>query len=206
MRGYREFYLDLAGNPALAYELMDYVVDLKIRYWEEVLENVGDMIDVVVLEDDLGQQDRLLVSPSMYREVVKPRHKRIFSFLRSKLRDQTYLMLHSDGAILELIPDLIEMGVQILNPIQSSAAGMNLEALKKEFGKDLVFWGGGIESQGVLSFGTPDEVRNAVARNIEILAPGGGFVFSVVHNIQPEVPPENILAMWEALQEYGIYT
>ncbi len=205
LRGYTNFYLDLAGNPALAGSLMGRLTDLKIRYWDRILSEVGDLIDVVLFEDDLGQQDRTLTSPQMYRELVKPHHKRLFSFIKEKSSGSIAVMLHSDGSIYDLIPDLIEIGVDILNPIQLNCAKMDTHRLKNEFGSDLVFWGGGVDTQGTLAFGTPDEVSDEVKRRIDDLAPGGGFVFASVHNIQPKVPPENIMSMWETLQEYGTY-
>ena len=169
------------------------------------LEEIGDLIDIIVQEDDLGQQDRPLMSPQMYRELIKPRHKRIFKYLNENTNEDTYLFLHSDGSIYDLMPDLIEIGVDILNPIQVGAAKMDPQNLKKEFGDQITFWGGGVDTQGVLSFGSPDEVREDVKRRIETFAPGGGYVFATIHNIQPEVPAENIVAMWETLQEFGKY-
>jgi uroporphyrinogen decarboxylase len=115
------------------------------------------------------------------------------------------IFYHSCGAISPLIPDLIESGIDILNPVQVSAAGMDTKELKKNFGKDLTFYGGGVDTQRVLPHGTPQEVRDEVKRRIDDLAPGGGFVFNTVHNIQADVPPENIMAMWEAVREYGVY-
>lgn len=203
MRGYMNFYLDLAGNPSFACSLLDKFTDLKIQYWDAVLNEVGDLVNVIVYEDDLGQQDRTLTSPEMYRKLVKPRHRRLFSSIRQKISDSTYLFLHSDGSIYDIIPDLIEIGVDILNPVQVNATNMDSRKLKKEFGNEIVFWGGGVDTQGVLSFGTPDEVRDEVKKRIEDFAPGGGFVLSTIHNIQPEVPPANIMAMWETLQSYG---
>ncbi len=205
MRGYMNFYLDLAGNPSFACRLMDKFTELKLQYWDTVLNEVGDLVNVIVYEDDLGQQDRPLISPEMYRKLVKPRHRRIFSSIKRKISDSTYILMHSDGAIYDLLPDLIEIGVDIINPVQVSAAKMDSAKLKKEFGDEIVFWGGGVDTQKVLSFGTPDGVRDEVKRRIEDLAPGGGFVFGTIHNIQPEVPPANIIAMWETLQEYGVY-
>jgi len=205
MRGYREFYLDLASRPALACSLMDQLVDTKIAYWERIFDLIGDLADIVVLEDDLGQQDRPLVSPRMYRELIKPRHARLVSFVKDRMRDDGFVFLHSDGSVYELIPDLIEIGFDILNPIQVNAAHMDSARLKREFGHDIVFWGGGVDTQGVLSFGTPDQVRDEVKRRVDDLAPGGGFVFSTIHNIQPEVPPENIVAMLQALSDFGSY-
>jgi uroporphyrinogen decarboxylase len=205
MRGYVRFFLDLAENPSFACSLMDKFTDLTIQYWDRIINEVGDLINIIIYEDDLGEQKGTIISPEMYRKLVKPRHKRIFSFLKQKKSGSTYILMHSDGSIYDLIPDLIEIGVEILNPLQVSAAQMNPERLKKEFGDDITFWGGGVDTQRVLPFGTPDDVRDEVKKRIEELAPGGGFVFTTVHNIQPEVPPANFMAMWETLQKYGKY-
>jgi len=112
---------------------------------------------------------------------------------------------HSDGNVRPLIPDFLEIGVEILNPIHIRAKDMEPAGLKRDFGRDLVFWGGGVDTQGILPSGTPQEVKDDVRRNIEALAPGGGYVFNTIHNIQADVPPENLIAMWQALQEYGVY-
>lgn len=205
MRGYTRFYTDLARNSAFACGLMDQFTDLKIAYWETMFHGLADLIDIVVYEDDLGQQDRTLLSPKMYRELVKPRHRRLFRQIKKLAPDHVKIFMHSDGSLYDIIPDLIEVGVDILNPVQVNAARMSPTLLKREFGQDLVFWGGGADSQGVLSFGTPDEVREEARANIEALAPGGGYVFSSIHNIQPEVPPENVEAMLTALERHGRY-
>ena len=140
----------------------------------------------------------------MYRRYLQPRHKELFRFIKS--HSHAAIFLHSCGAIYKLIPDLIEAGVDILNPIQLGAVNMgDTKKLKQEFGKDITFWGGGINSQTILPQGTPKEVKEEVRKRMEDLAPGGGFVFASVHNIQPDVPPENIIAMWEAWKEYGYY-
>ena len=204
MRGYENFYLDLAGNPSLACSLMDKLTDLKIQFWDTVLDEIGDLIHIIVIEDDLGEQDRTIVSPKMYRKLVKPRHKRLFSFIKPKA-PELYIFFHSDGSIYDVIPDLIEIGIDILNPIQVSAAKMDTKRLKKEFGNEITFWGGGCDTQRVLPYGILQEVRDEVKKRIDDLAPGGGFIFNTVHNIQADVPPENIMAMWETLQRYGKY-
>jgi uroporphyrinogen decarboxylase len=149
-------------------------------------------------------QYRMLISPAMYRRIVKPLHRQLFDFIHA--RTKAKIFFHSCGAVRPVIGDLIEIGVDILNPVQVSATGMDSAELKREFGKDIVFWGGGVDTQGMYGTGTPQEVRDDVKRRIEDLAPGGGFVFATVHNIQGNVPPENIMAMWDALQEYGIYS
>jgi uroporphyrinogen decarboxylase len=134
---------------------------------------------------------------------VKPLHAELFAFIRSRTRAKVFF--HSCGAIRELLPDLVEIGVDILNPVQVSATGMETAALKRDFGRDLVFWGGGVDTQGVLGSGTPGDVRAEVRRRVADLAPGGGFVFASVHNIQANVPPENVAAMWEAVEAGGAY-
>jgi uroporphyrinogen decarboxylase len=179
------------------------LVEFKSAFWERALAEVGDLVDIVVEADDLGGQNAPLLSPRTYRSLIQPRHKRLFRFIKEQA--PVKLFYHTCGAVKGLIPDLVEAGIDILNPVQISAKGMGLCELKQEFGRDLVFWGGGVDTQGVLGTATPKQVKMHVKRNIEALAPGGGFVFAAVHDIQPNVPPENILAMWEAWQAYGVY-
>jgi uroporphyrinogen decarboxylase len=150
-------------------------------------------------------QDRLLISPRTFRQHIKPRLRQLIQGIKQSAA-HVKVLLHSDGAILEILPDLIEIGVDILNPVQVSAKGMGDTAfLKSEFGKDLVFWGG-IDTQRILPFGTPQQVEDEVKRRIEDLAPGGGFVMASVHNIQFNTPPQNILAMHKAWREVGAYS
>lgn len=203
LRGYANFYADLAGEPGMACKVMDKALDVKMKYWEKVLDLAGDVIDVVQEADDLGSQNNMLISPDMYRKYVKPRHKELFHLIHSKTKAKVFL--HSCGSFREVIPDLIEAGVDIINPVQFNASGMESRKLKADFGRDLTFWGGGVDTQRILPAGTVEEVRECVKRQIEALAPGGGFVFNTVHNIQADVPPQNIVAMLEALQEYGKY-
>lgn len=184
--------------------LFDKLTELKLDYWRTALEEVGDLVDVVTYADDYGTQVSQIISPRMFRKQIKPRVKQVFD-LQEQLAPHAKRLFHSDGNVRPLIPDFIEIGVDILNPIQATAKGMEPAALKAEFGKELVFWGGGVDTQGILPNGTPREVKDDVRRNIELLAPGGGYVFNTVHNIQADVPPANIIAMWEALQEFGVY-
>lgn len=202
-RGFEDFYLDLAINPDFTAYMLDRMVEFKCAFWERALAEMGDLVDVALEYDDLAGQQSLLFSPETYREIVKPRHERLFSFIKEQAAVK--LFFHTDGAVRPLIGDLIDIGVDILNPIQFTADNMNLEELKRDFGEDLVFWGAGVDTQGVLWTGTPAEVKDDVRRNIEALAPGGGFIFAAVHDIQANVPPENIVAMWEAWKEYGVY-
>jgi uroporphyrinogen decarboxylase len=203
LRGFDRYYADIALNPDLLGAIMDRVVELKEAYWERALAEAGPYADVVMEADDFAGQHRLLISPASYRRLAKPRHKRLFDFIHARTRAKIFF--HSCGAVRPAIPDLIEVGVDILNPVQLSAAGMDSAELKREFGREIVFWGGGVDTQRVLGRGTPAEVRDEVRRRIEDLAPGGGFIFAAVHNIQADVPVENIVAMREALREYGVY-
>ena len=204
LRGYEDFYLDLVRAPALAEMVLDATLQFHLDFWGAALEEVGDLLDVAVEYDDLGWQSGLLISGEMYRRYVKPRHGQLFDFI--KTRSRAAVFLHSCGAVKELIPDFIESGVDILNPVQVSAAGMgDTRHLKEEYGDELVFWGGGVDTQRTLPRGTPAEVKEEVKRRIDDLAPHGGFVFAAVHNIQADVPPENVMAMWEAWSEYGSY-
>jgi uroporphyrinogen decarboxylase len=202
-RGFTNYFSDFANNEPLLVALMRKVMELKMAYWDIALREMGDNVDAVNEADDFAGQFRMLISPAMYRRIVKPLHKELFDFIHA--RTKAKLFFHSCGAIRPVIGDLIEIGVDILNPVQVSATGMDSAELKREFGKDITFWGGGVDTQRVLGSGTPDDVRADTRKRIEDLAPGGGFVFATVHNIQGNVPPENIMAMWETLQEYGVY-
>ncbi len=204
LRGWENFYVDLAGNPEFAVALMNRYLDVKLRMAERALEEVGDNVDIVfVSSDDLGMIDRTMVSPEMYRELVKPVQRRSFDFFRERTHAKRFF--HTDGAVYPIIEDFIEIGAEALNPIQISAAGMGDTArLKAEFGDRLAFWGA-VDTHTVLPHGTPDDVREEVRRRIADLAPGGGYVLCSVHNIQPEVPPENVAAMFDAAYELGRY-
>jgi uroporphyrinogen decarboxylase len=204
MRGYQQFYADMILNPAIVHAIMSRELEIKQKYWEKALETVGANVLVVSCADDLGGQNGLLVSLKMYKELIWPYHKQLFELIKRKAKTKVYIFFHNDGAVYPTIPLLIEAGVDILNPWQVSARGMDDTArFKREYGKDLTIWGGSCDTQRTLPFGTPQEVRDETRRRIEDLAPGGGFVFAPIHVIQQGVPPENILAWWETLQEYG---
>jgi uroporphyrinogen decarboxylase len=203
MRGFDNYFSDFANNEKFLVALMTKVMELKMQYWGIALHEAGDHVSAVNEADDFAGQFRMLISPAMYRRIVKPLHKQLFDFIHA--RTKAKLFFHSCGAIRPVIRDLIEIGVDIINPVQVSATGMDSAELKHEFGPDITFWGGGVDTQRVLGTGTPEDVRADTRRRIEDLAPGGGFVFATVHNIQGNVPAENIMAMWETLQEYGVY-
>ncbi len=202
LRGYLRYYTDMGADTQNAEFFLDKMLELKAAFWQQALDRVGDLIDVVNESDDLAGQQSMLMSLKAYRKLVKPRHRELFATIK-RSAPHVKLLLHSCGAMRPVIPDLIEIGVDILNPIQLGAQGMDGAGLKRDFGKDLVFWGGGVDTQATLVRGTPDEVRAEVRRNIETLAPGGGYVFAAQHVIQPDVRPENFMAMWETLQQYG---
>ena len=205
MRSFEDFYMDFAADPSLACYLMDKLLEIRMAYWDIVLKELGDHILVVMEGQDLGEQKGTMLSPEMYRKYVKPREKKLFSHIKKIAPEPTYIFFHTCGSVYDVIPDLIESGVDILNPVQVSAAKMDTARLKKEFGKELSFWGGGVDTQDILPHGTPQQVKDEVKKRIDDLAPGGGFVFNTVHNIQADVPVENLMAMWETLQEYGVY-
>ena len=202
-RGFENYFTDFYLHPDIAEYIMDKVVELKMIYWENMLNEIGDLADVVIEADDLAGQKNLFFSKEMYRKFIKPRHAKLFSFIKS--RTNAKLFYHCDGAIEPLLWDLIEEGIDILNPVQKSAAGIDYKQLKKVYGKDLSFWGAGVDTQRVFDSGTPEEVRRDTRENIEIMMEGGGYVCTPIHNTQASVPPENYMAFWETLQEYGVY-
>lgn len=202
--GFEEWFCLLASNQDLAIKIMDKVLEFHLGYWDAVLSRVGRYVQVAVIADDLGTQDSLLISPNMYRKFIKPRHKKLVDFIKSKANVKVFL--HSDGAIRELMPDIIEIGIDILNPVQLTAKGMSdTKLLKEEFGEKIVFWGGGCDTQKILPFGKPKDVKDEVEKRVSDLKPGGGFVFAPVHNIQPEVPIENVLTLYKIALSCGQY-
>ena len=203
--GMENLLMMMITNEKAACALFDKLLQLKLDYWQTALSELGDLVDIVTYADDYGTQTSQIISPDMFRRLVKPRVKTLFDAF-AKLAPHAKRFFHSDGNVRPLIPDFLEMGVDILNPIHIRAKDMEPKALKRDFGRSLVFWVGGVDTQGVLPTGTPKEVKDDVRRNIEALAPGGGYVFNTIHNIQADVPPANIIAMWEALQEYGVYS
>jgi len=205
MTGYEKFYMDMVANQKLVHAVMSKILEIKMRYWEKALETVGENVLVVSCADDLGGQNGLLVSLGMYKELIWPYHKRLFEFIKQKANARVYIFFHNDGAIYETLPLLIEAGVDIINPWQVNCDGMDDTAkFKREYGEDLTVWGGSCDPR-VLEFGTRADVREETRRRIDELAPGGGFIFAPIHVIQGGVPPENIMAWWETLQECGNY-
>ncbi len=194
-----QFLMLLAGNPGRAEEFLDRVVELHLANLEKYLGAVGDSIDIIVFGDDLGSQRGPQISPAMYRELFKPRHAKMWR--RAKELADVKVMLHCCGGVRPLLDDLIDAGLDAINPVQISCSGMETRALKADFGDRLTLWGGGCDTHLVLARGTPDEVCQHVREQVALLEPGGGFVFQQVHNILADVPPENIIAMFDAVQE-----
>jgi uroporphyrinogen decarboxylase len=203
MQGMETFLLNMARDPQFARALLErnaaYCKELMGRF----LQELGDNVDIIKIGDDLGTQTSLMISPKMYREILKPIHADFIRFIRE--RTKARVLFHSDGDVAPLIPDFIEIGVDILNPIQTSAGTMSdLAALKKQFGRQIVFCGG-IDTHRLLPFGSPADVRKEVQRVISLLGPGGGFMLGAVHTVMNDVPPENVLAMVDAVEEFGRY-
>jgi uroporphyrinogen decarboxylase len=193
--------MDLVSNQAEVERLLDALLELHLATLEKVCRAVGDIADILRFGDDLGMDSGPFMQPATYRKLFKPRQKILCEYVKKHSRMHTFL--HSCGSIYKLIPDLIEAGFEVLNPVQTSAKDMEPERLKREFGADLTFWGAGVDTRTVLNQATCREVKDHVKRRLEILSPGGGFVFNTVHNILPDVPPENILAMFEAIEEFN---
>ena len=206
LRGIDNFLCDLYQNPEMAEYLLDVLVEMKIKYWNKALEAVGENVMLITEADDLGTQDSMMISPEMYRKFLKPRHQKIHAFIKNKAKRPVKIFFHCCGSIYNIIPDLIESHIDILNPYQVNAKNMDdTKMFKKEFGKEMTIWGGGCDTQRILNLGSRQQVIDETKKRIDDLAPGGGFVFTPVHNIQGEVPPENIMAMWETWDIYGKY-
>lgn len=196
LRGYQDWYTDFYLNPDILCAIMDAILERRLAVATRAVDAVGDIVDVVSCSDDVADQRGPMVSPETYRTFIKPRHQRFFDMIHS--RTEAKLLFHTDGSVIKLLPDFIEIGIDFINPVQVSAKGMDDTAwLKREFGHDIGFWGA-IDNVRVLPYGTPDDVRAEVERRIHDLGSTGGYVLAAVHNIQPDVPPENIVAMFEA--------
>jgi uroporphyrinogen decarboxylase len=201
LRRMDKLLMDLLLEPAEVARLVDALMERHMPVLEKVCQAVGDVVDFLRFGDDLGMNTGPLFDPAIYRKIFKPGHKVICDYVKTHSR--MYTFFHSCGSIYQLIPDLIEIGIDVINPVQINARDMEPGRLKKEFGKDIAFWGGGVDTQSVLNRGKPADVAEHVKRNLEVFAPGGGFVFNTVHNIMPDVPPENIVAMFEAVAGFN---
>jgi uroporphyrinogen decarboxylase len=203
LRGLENLFTDMLEQPAVLETIIDRTLQFWLDWFRLFLDEAGDVVDVIMIGDDLAGQNGPLFSPRIYRETVKPRQKRLVQYIRSRSRARVWY--HSCGSIPTYLPDLLDNGIDIFNPVQISAKGMDPASLKARFGDQVVFWGGGVDSQHVLPRGTPEQVRESVRRNLAAFKPGGGYVFNNVHNIQADVPPDNVLAMFDAAFEFGGY-
>jgi uroporphyrinogen decarboxylase len=195
--------MDMLENPGFCEVLLDQM----LQYWKDFyagfLGEIGDVVDVVMIGDDLAGQNGPLFSPDFYRQIVKPRQKALVQHIKTLTKAKVWY--HTCGACKAYISELVDNGVDILNPIQLSAEGMDPAELKSRFGKKIVFWGGAIDSQHVLPYASTNEIRSQVRKNLEILRSGGGYVFSTVHNIQADIPAQSIVALFDAAYDCGFY-
>lgn len=203
MRGLERWYIDMIENPAFCEALLDKMLKFWIDYYTGFMGQAGDIIDVVMIGDDLAGQSGPLFSPDLYRNIVKPRQKKLVQHIKSKTAAK--ILYHTCGSCFEYIPDLINNGIDILNPVQIGLVNMEPRKLKDMFGSRVSFWGAGIDAQHILAFAEPSEIREQVRGNLQIFKPSGGYVFNNVHNIQFDVPAENIVALFDAAYEFGFY-
>jgi hypothetical protein len=201
IRGIEEWYVSTHTRKDYVKKVFSGQFDIAIENYKRIYKVIGNTVDAVYISGtDFGMQQGLFISLDDYRELFKPLHKKVNSWVHENTEWKTFV--HSCGSVYKLIPDFIDAGFDIINPVQISAKDMDPVRLKEEFGKDIVFWGGGVDTQKTLPFGTPKQVREEVKRLIDIFADGGGFVFNTVHDVQANVPFENIIAMLDVIQEY----
>jgi uroporphyrinogen decarboxylase len=200
LRRMDNFLMDLVTDQKEVERLLDALLEKHLTTLEKVCNSVGDIADIIRFGDDLGMDSGPFMAPEIYKKIFKPRHKILCDYVKKNSGMHTFL--HSCGSIYLLIPHLIEAGIEIINPVQTSCYQMEPERLKREFGRDITFWGGGCETRSTLNKAKPDQIKNHVKKRLEIFSKDGGFVFNTVHNILPDVPPENIVAMFEAIEEF----
>ncbi len=201
LRRMDNFLMDLLCDPYNVEKLLDHLMIRHLATLEKVCHAVGDIVDIIRFGDDLGMTTGPFMDAETYRTLFKPRHKILCDYVKANSTMHTFI--HSCGSISLLMPDMIEAGIEIFNPVQTNAWKMDPRFLKKEFGKNCTFWGGGIENVGMLNDGTPEKIRDQVLERMEIFSEGGGFVFNTVHNILPDVPPQNVVAMFNAVKEFN---
>lgn len=201
LRRMDNFMMDVFVDQDNVRALLDALMEIHMATLEKVCAAVGDIVDILRFGDDLGMDSGPFMSPEIYRDIFKPHHTKLNEYVHKNSQMKTFI--HSCGSIYKLLPDMIEAGYDIFNPVQTNCEGMDPVTLKKEFGSNITFWGGGCDTRAVLNNASPQEVKDHVKERLEIFSPGGGFVFNTVHNILPEVPPENIIAMFEAIDEFN---
>jgi len=204
LMGYERFLIDIVSNREFVEKLLDKLVKANIEYAKRYLDKVADYIDVIMVGgEDIATQSSLEINPILYREIIKPRQKELWQFI--KQNSKAHILVHSCGAMSDIIEDYIEIGVDAINPVQVSAANMNSKMLKEKYGDRITFWGGGCDTQKVLPLGLPKDIEREAKVRIKDFAPNGGFVFNQVHIIQPNIKPENIVALFDSAYEYGRY-
>lgn len=200
LRRMDNFLMDLVCERDNVERLLDQLLERHLATLEKVCAAVGDVVDIIRFGDDLGMTTGPFMDPQTYRDLFKPRHKQLCDYVKKNSKMHTFI--HSCGSISLLMPDLIDAGIEIFNPVQTNSRGMEPEFLKREFGADCTFWGGGVETVGTLNVGSPEQIHDQIFERLDIMSKGGGFVFNTVHNIMPDVPPENVVAMFEAIDEW----
>jgi uroporphyrinogen decarboxylase len=205
LQGWEDHYVNLIANPAVSEAVFEGLTEFHLAQCDAILDALGPYIQVILMSDDLGFQDRPMIRPELFREMVKPYYVRIVDLIKGKQPD-IKIVFHSDGAIYPFLEDFVDVGIDAVNPVQVSCQGMGDTArLNEEIGDQLTFWGGGVDTQFTLPRGTPEEIQAEVRRRIEDLAPGGGYIFATVHNVQYDVPPENVVACYDAAIEHREY-
>jgi hypothetical protein len=204
IRDVEEWYISTASRQDYVYKVFEKQCEIALANLEKIRPVVGDRVSVVfVTGTDFGMQTGLMTSPETYRKLYKPFHAEVNNWIHNNTPWKTFV--HSCGAVMGLMVDFVDAGFDVVNPVQCSAAQMNPKELKKRFGGQITFWGGGADTQKTLPFGSPEEVKKEVRERIEAFAPGGGFVFNAIHNIQARTPVENVLAVFETVREFGRY-
>jgi len=201
LRRMDNFLMDLIAEPEQVERLLDSLMEVHLRTLEKVCAAVGDVADLCRFGDDLGTDTGPFMAPATYRSLFKSRHTQLCDYVHRNSSMKTFL--HSCGSIHALLPDLIDAGFEVINPVQTACRDMDPVRLKREFGASVTFWGGGADTRATLNHGTPAAVRQDVLDRLKVFAPGGGFVFNTIHNILPDVPPENIVAMFDAVRDFN---
>lgn len=204
MQGWENHLVNMMIDQEVSKAIFEGLTEFHLAHLEMMLDQMGDYIQIINMSDDLGFQDRPMIRLPMFREMVKPYYQRIVDFIKTK-SPHMKIVFHTDGAVSQFYPDFIDMGIEATNPVQISCAGMDPVRLKEEFGDKLTFWGAGVDTQSTLPHGTPDEVRAEVKTRLQEMAPGGGYIFATVHNVQYDVPPENVLACYDTALEFRDY-
>ncbi|TFG19372.1 MAG: methyltransferase [Promethearchaeota archaeon] len=201
MKPMDKFLIDLIRRPQDVEKFLDLMMEIYFISARQICKWVGDVVDIICFGDDFGENNGPIMSPRIFHKFFKPRHAQLIDYIKKNSKMKTFL--HSCGSVIDLIPDFIEIGFDILNPVQINCHNMDPKDLKKNFGDDITFWGGGADSRNVINRKNPEQVKKHVKELLEIFSPGGGYVFNTIHNIMADVPPENIVAIFEAINEFN---